>query len=153
MNDFVIDDLDKEIIKRLQLNARRSFQEIAKELNVSGGTIHVRVNKLKEMGIFKGAKIVLDYDSLGYTVVAFIGINLHNASDNKYVITKLKSMSEVLEIHYTTGSYGIFIKVAAKNTKDLHRFLVENLQSLSEIQSTETLISLDCPVDRDVQML
>jgi Lrp/AsnC family transcriptional regulator for asnA, asnC and gidA len=116
MSDYTIDDLDKEIMKRLQLNARRSFQEIAKELNVSG-----------------------------YTVTSFIGINLHNASDNKFVIAKLKTMKEVLEVHYTTGSYGIFVKVAAQSTKDLHRFLVENLQSLSEIQSTETLISLDCP--------
>lgn len=152
MTDEIIDDLDKEIIKRLQLDARRSFQEIAKELNVSGGTIHVRVNKLKKMGVYKGSRVILDYDSLGYSVIAFIGINLHNASDNKYVVTKLKSMSEVLEIHYTTGSYGIFVKVAAKNTKDLHRFLVENLQSLSEIQSTETLISLDCSVARDIQL-
>ena len=150
-DDF--DTLDLKILTLLQQDARIPFQEIARELNVSGGTVHVRYNKLKEHGVIKGSKLLIDYGKLGYDVSAFIGVNLHNAGDYRPVLEKLKSMPEITEAHYTTGTYSIFIKVVAKSTRGLHTFLMEKLQTLTEIQSTETFISLDIPVERDVTLL
>ena len=143
-----IDKLDVSIMTELQKDARVSFQDLARQMTVSGGTIHVRYNKLKDAGVVKGVRLLVDTNLLGYQICAFIGLNLHNAGDYKKVLEKLKQMPEVIEAHYTTGPYSLFIKVLAKNTQDLHRFLVERLQALSEIQSTETLISLDIPIDR-----
>ena len=149
---YKIDNLDTRILSILQENSRRSYQEIARELIVSGGTIHVRVNRLKELGIIKGSKIILDYPKLGFDVTVFIGINLHNASDSSLVLSKLNKMDEITEVHYTTGSYSLFIKAVLRSTLGLKTFLVEKLQLIEEIQSTETLISLDEPVSRDIRL-
>jgi len=147
-----IDNLDIKILSILQEDSRKSFQEIARELVVSGGTIHVRMNRLKELGIVNGSRIILDYPKLGFDVTAFIGINLHNAGDSLSVLSQLKKLDEITEIHYTTGSYSLFIKVVLKSTLGLKTFLVEKLQLIEEIQSTETLISLDQPVSKDIKL-
>ena len=149
---YKIDNLDIKILSILQEDSRRSYQEISRELVVSGGTIHVRVNRLKELGIIKGSRIILDYPKLGFDVTVFIGINLHNAGDSSSVLNKLKKMDEITEVHYTTGSYSLFIKAVLRSTLGLKTFLVEKLQLIEEIQSTETLISLDGPVSRDIQL-
>ncbi len=148
-----VDNLDREIMTVLQGDARKPFQEIARELKVSGGTVHVRFNKLKEGGVIRGSRIVIDYGNLGFDVHAFIGINLHNAGDYGAVLEKLKEMKEITEVHYTTGGYSMFIRVIAESTRGLHSFLTEKLQPLQEIQSTETFISLDIPVQRDVSLV
>jgi Lrp/AsnC family transcriptional regulator, regulator for asnA, asnC and gidA len=153
MNSDDIDKLDRKILTVLQQDARTPFQEMSRELNVSGGTVHVRYNKLKDHGVIKGSKLLIDYGKLGYDVTAFIGVNLHNAGDYRAVLEKLKNMPEITEAHYTTGTYSIFIKVVAKSTTGLHTFLTEKLQTLKEIQSTETFISLDIPVQRDVSLM
>lgn len=149
---YKIDNLDIKILSILQEDSRKSYQEIARKLVVSGGTIHVRTNRLKELGIIKGSRVILDYQKLGFDVIVFIGINLHNAGDSSLVLTKLKEMDEITEIHYTTGSYSLFIKAAFHRTLGLKTFLVEKLQKIEEIQSTETLISLDEPVSRDIRL-
>ena len=149
---YKIDNLDIKILSTLQEDSRRSYQEISRELVVSGGTIHVRVNRLKELGIIKGSRIILDYPKLGFDVTVFIGINLHNVGDSSSVLNKLKEMDEITEVHYTTGSYSLFIKAVLRSTLGLKTFLVEKLQLIEEIQSTETLISLDEPISRDIRL-
>lgn len=148
----MIDDLDRAILNRLQEDSRISFQEIARELIVSGGTIHVRVNKMKEEGIIQGSKLVIDFQKLGLEVTSFVGINLASAGDYPSALKKLKKFPEITEVHYTTGNYSMFVKVVTKSTKDLHHFLTEKLQPIPEVHSTETLISLDSPVVRDPQI-
>jgi len=152
-SDFEIDKLDRQLLSELQKDSRKPYQEIARELVVSGGTVHFRINKLKEEGVITGSKIVIDYSKFGYDVCTFIGINLHNARDYKIVIEQLKTMPEIVEAHYTTGSYSLFVKVLAKSTKGLHNFLIDKLQTIQEIQSTETFISLDIPINREVPLV
>jgi len=148
--NYEIDNLDRQILAELRRDARVSFQDIARRLLVSGGTVHVRVQKMREAGVIKGFKVILDPEKLGFDVCAFIGINLHNARDYPVVMEKLKGLPEITEIHYTTGSYSIFVKVLTESTRGLHQFLVEKLQKIDEIQSTETFISLDRPVEGKV---
>ena len=151
--NYEIDNLDREIMNKLQKDARRPFQLIAKELIVSGGTIHVRYNRMKEAGVIKGSRLVVDQEKVGFDIIAFIGINLHMARDYKLVIERLKQIPEVLEAHYTTGKYNIFIKIVAESTRGLHQFLIEQLQNIPQVQSTETLISLERPILRDIPLL
>lgn len=148
--DYEIDILDREILDILQRDARRPFQLIAKDLVVSGGTVHIRVNKLKESGVITGSKIKIDPVKMGYDVCAFVGINLQNARDYKVVIQQLKQMPEILEAHYTTGKYNIFVKILARSTRGLHHFLIERLQEIPQVRSTETFISLQMPINRDI---
>ncbi|MBN2051716.1 MAG: Lrp/AsnC ligand binding domain-containing protein [Spirochaetales bacterium] len=145
--NYELDNIDRQILAELTVDARVSFQDIARRLVVSGGTVHVRVHKMREAGLIKGFKVVIDPEKLGYDVCAFIGINLHNAGDYTVVMEKLKTFTEITEIHYTTGTYSIFVKILAATTRGLHHFLVDKLQKISEIQSTETFMSLDRPVE------
>jgi Lrp/AsnC family transcriptional regulator for asnA, asnC and gidA len=104
---------------------------------------------MKEAGVIKGSRIVVDFTKLGLEVTAFVGINLGSAKDYQTVLPKLKKLKEITEVHYTTGEYSLFVKVVTRSTRDLHLFLIERLQAIKEIQSTETLISLDNPIQRD----
>ncbi len=148
--NYEIDDLDRDILMILQKDSRKPFQLIAKQLFVSGGTVHVRYNKLKEMGVIKGNKLKVNYEKIGFDIIAFIGINLHKAVDYMVVVEKIRKIPEVLEAHYTTGKYNIFIKIVATSTKGLQHFLIGQLHNIPQIQSTETLISLERPIYRDV---
>lgn len=149
---YKLDDLDRKIIDQLMGNLRRSFQEIARALNVSGGTVHLRYNRLKEEGYIGGSRLIIDYDKLGFGVRAFVGVNLHNAVNSRTVIEKLKGYPEILEAHYTTGSYHIFLKVIQRDIAGLHRFLADCLQSLPEVQSTETILSLNTAINRELEI-
>ena len=144
-----IDDTDRSILQFLVRDSKTTYQEIADALDVSAGTIHFRVNKLKESGIITGSKVILDNEKLGLEVCAFIGINLVSAKSYGTAQKKLNALSEIVELYYTTGSYSLFAKVLLKGTKHLHHFLVEKLQALPEVQSTETLIVLDQPISRE----
>ncbi|MCB9060150.1 MAG: Lrp/AsnC ligand binding domain-containing protein [Halobacteriovoraceae bacterium] len=145
-----LDEIDRKILNYLLKDSRMSFQEIARELVVSGGTVHVRVNKMKEMGIITGSKIVVDVQKLGMEVCAFIGVNLVNAKVLDTVLKNINYLDQIVEVHYTTGQYSLLLKVYAKSTRDLHLFLVEKLQKIEGIQSSETFISLDNPINKDI---
>ena len=130
-------------------NAQQPYLDLAKKLKVSGGTIHVRMNKLTNAGIIKGSTLVLDPKKLGFDVSAYIGINLHNARDYDKVLLRLEEISFILEAHYTTGQYNIFTKIAVKSVSELHKFLLR-VQAIKEIQSTQTIMILDTPINRQL---
>jgi len=150
--DCELDTLDREILKKLQADSRKTFIEIARELSVSGGTVHARVGRMKDAGIISGSRICIDYQKLGYSIQSFIGIKLVKAHDASSLMPRLESINEVLEVHYTTGAYSLFIKVMVPSMKDLHSLLFDRLQSFDEIQSTETLIILNTSLDRDMPL-
>lgn len=123
---------------------------MAKNFGVSAATIHVRVEKMRQAGMIKSTKIVVDERKLGYDVCCFIGVILKSAKDYDKVIEKLSAFDEVVEAYYTTGNYSIFIKVMTRTIEELHSVLAGKIQSIDEIQSTETLISLQNPISREI---
>ena len=143
-----IDLIDQAILRHLLEDSRRTYQEIADDIKVSPGTVHGRIGRMKDSGVITGSKITVDLGKLGFNVCAFIGVNLSSANGLMSTLQKLERMSQVLDVHYTTGQYSLFIKVQVKTTQDLHLFLINELQSISHIQSTETFISLDNPIKR-----
>lgn len=147
-----IDEIDRAILRILQSDARESFIEIARNLGVSGGTVHARVGRMKELGLIKGSALLVDYAKLGYSVEAFIGLKLVRAHDCGTLMAKLETLPEVLEVHYTTGAYSLFIKVMARSMQDLHLILFERLQGFDEIQSTETFVILDTSLSRQREL-
>lgn len=151
MENYEIDNLDRKILGALLDDARKPFSEIASELEVSGGTVHVRMEKLKKAGIVRGAKLNLDYSALGYTIGAFVGINLHHARDYEKVLGKLKKVNGILEAHYTTGEFNIFCKIVTKSIPDLYDFL-RDLQGVAEIQTTQTTMILSSPIVRELDL-
>lgn len=123
---------------------------MAKNFGVSPGTIHVRVEKMRQSGIIKGTKVIIDERKLGYDVCCFIGIIL-KAQKIMKSDQKLESFDEVVEAYYTTGNYSIFLKVMTHTIAELHSVLATKIQLIDEIQSTETLISMQNPILRDIK--
>ncbi|CCQ10175.1 Regulatory protein AsnC [Pseudoalteromonas luteoviolacea B = ATCC 29581] len=148
---YQIDNLDKSILHALMKNARTPYAELAKRFDVSAGTIHVRVEKMKTAGIIEGTKVEINAKKLGYDVCCFIGVNLKHARDYPATIAQLNEFEEVLEAYYTTGNYSIFIKVMTRSIEHLQDVLINKIQAIEAIQSTETLISLQAPIQRTVQ--
>jgi len=148
-----LDELDKKILEALIEDARIPFMELGRKLNVSAGTIHVRVDKLKTLGVITGAHIEINYQKLGLDVCCFIGIILKSAKDQQKVLQLLQQIPEIIEAYFTTGHYNLFVKVVTKNNEHLYEFLVKKLQVIDEIQSTETLISFKTSIHREITIV
>lgn len=147
-----LDNLDRQILSILMKNATKPYTEIAKELIVSGGTIHVRMKKMEEMGIIRGANLIIDPQKLGYDVCAFIGIFLEKGTHYKTAVGFLNAIPEVVEVHYTTGAYSIFAKVICRDTAHLREVLNEKIQVVEGVQRTETLISMEESIRRQITL-
>lgn len=138
-----IDKLDLQIISEMMHNAEISYADLGKKLFVSGGTIHVRMKKLQELGIVKGTKLQVDLKMIGYDVIAFIGIYLEKSSMYDTVAKELRKIPEMVRLNYTTGSYSMFAEIICKDITQLRRILHDELQKIKGIERTETLISLE----------
>jgi Lrp/AsnC family transcriptional regulator for asnA, asnC and gidA len=123
---------------------------LGKKLFVSGGTIHVRIKKLEEIGIVKGTRLNVDLKALGYDVIAFIGIYLEKSSLYDTVAKDLRKIPEIVRLNYTTGNYSMFAEVVCKDIRQLRYVLHDELQKIKGIERTETFISLDESFSRNV---
>ena len=148
-----IDDLDRQILAMLMQDSKQAYTSLAKRLFVSGGTIHVRMRKLEqELGIVKGARLEVDYSKLGYDISAFLGIYLEKSSLYDDVAEGLSKIPEVVEAHYTTGHYSIFVRIICRDTQHLREVLHDKIQKISGIQRTETFISLQESIKRPLDI-
>jgi len=142
-NNLQIDSLDKKILSLITKNARIPFLEVARECNVSGAAIHQRIQRLINIGVIRGSEFIINPGKIGYHTCAFMGIFLKKASLFDQVVEVLESIPQIVECHYTTGQYAIFIKIYAHNNEHLKSILHDKLQSISGISATETIISLE----------
>ncbi len=147
---YQLDELDLQILDLLIKDCRTPYLEIARICHVSGGTIHVRMKKMEELGIIKGTRILLNLPKLGYDVCCFVGIYVDKTSSFDSVFEELSRIKEVVELHLTTGNYSIFAKVVCKNITDLQDILLNKINTIAGIQRTDTIISLDQPIDRNI---
>ena len=150
---YPIDNLDRDILSILIKDAKVPYTEIAKRLVVSPGTIHVRMKRMGRLGIVKGATLEIDPAKIGYDLTAFVGIYLIKGSVYNEVIDEINQIPEIVEAHYTTGEYSIFIKILCKNTDHLREVVGEKLQSLKGITRTETIISLGTSIKKQVSVI
>lgn len=148
-----IDEVDKQILSLLMIDAKTPYTDIAKTIHVSGGTVHVRMRKLEQLGIVTGASINIDYAKLGYDISAFLGIYLDKSSLYDEVAEQLKLIPEVVAAHYTTGLYSIFARVICRDTNHLKTVLHDKIQKIAGIQRTETFISLQESINRPINIL
>lgn len=152
MQNQQIDNLDKNILNALIEDARTPYAELGKRFQVSPATIHVRIEKMKTAGIVIGTKLTVEPKNLGYDVCCFIGITLTSAGDYPEVLQRLEQIEEVVEAYYTTGQYSVFIKILCHSIDDLHYVLVNKIQAIEKIRATETLISLQNPINRMIKL-
>ena len=148
--NYEIDNVDLKILALLTEDAKIPYTEIAKKVYVPGGTVHVRMRKMEEMGIVKGTTLSMDYSKLGIDVTAFMGIYLERSSLYDKVTEKLKEIPEIVKMHYTTGNYSIFIKIHCRDTRHLREVLHDKIQKVDGIERTETFISLEESLNRHI---
>lgn len=152
-NNFELDNLDIQILSILMEDATIPYTEIAKKLIVSGGTIHVRMKKMQDLGIIKGANLIIDPQKIGYDVCAFLGIFLEKGSQYKDAVDSLRKIKEIVEMHYCTGAYSMFAKIICRDTNHLRHVLNEDIQAVKGIQRTETFISLEESIRRQIKLV
>ncbi len=147
-----LDGIDKIIIKNLIEDARTPILSISREVGISGAAIHQRLRKLEATGLLAGSKFVLNPKVLGFKTLAFVGIFLDAASKYSAAIKRLKEIPEVIESHYTTGNYAIFIKILCRDNEHLMNVLNNEIQNIKGVARTETFISLDQHIDRQIKI-
>ena len=146
----MLDNLDKKILSILSKNARIPFKDVAAECNVSRAAIHQRVQHLMEDGVITGSGFDVNPKSLGYSTCTYVGITLERGSMYKQVVARLEHIPEIVECHFTTGPYTMLIKLYARDNEQLMDLLNNKLQGIPGVVATETLISLEQRVKREI---
>ena len=151
--NYEIDNTDYKILEILRDDAKKPYTEVAKKVHVSQGTIHVRMSKMEEAGIIDKTTLKINYAKLGFDITAFIGIYLEKSALYEQVLTKLKEIPEITSIHYTTGNYSMFVKIYCRDTNHLKEVLHDKMQQVEGIERTETMISLEESLDRNLKLV
>jgi Lrp/AsnC family transcriptional regulator for asnA, asnC and gidA len=149
----LIDDLDRQILDIITKNARIPYLEVARECGVSGAAIHQRVQRLIRVGVIKGSEFIVEPALVGFKTCAYIGVFLDTPGRSKEAIKKFKEIPEIIECHYTTGNYSLFIKVYARDNEHLRYILSDRIQNVEGVLRTETLISLEESINRQIPVL
>ena len=145
-----VDELDKKILEMISCNARMPFKDVAAECGVSRAAVHQRVQHLIDAGVIVGSGFHVNPASLGYSTCTYVGITLEKGSMYKDVVKRLIDIPEIVECHFTTGSYTMLIKCYAKDNEALMDLLNNKLQTIPGVVSTETLISLEQSIKREI---
>lgn len=148
----VIDGIDKKILRELIEDARKPILEIARGIGISGAAIHQRLRKLEKSGLIAGSKFIINPKVLGYHTMAFIGVFLDKAVSNPAAVKQLKSIPEVIECHYTTGNWSIFLKILCRDNAHLMDVLNKDIQAINGVSRTETFISLEQQIERQIKI-
>ncbi|MBW8359852.1 MAG: Lrp/AsnC ligand binding domain-containing protein [Weeksellaceae bacterium] len=148
---YLLDSIDKQIIHMLMDNAKTSLAHIAKNVGISTTAVHQRIKKLEQAGVIENSISFLNVRKIGYKVVAYIGVFLEQPSHYPDAVKALKEVKEVVEAHYTTGNYTIFLKVLCRDNDHLMEIL-NKLQKLKGVTRTETFISLEQSISRQLKV-
>lgn len=142
MAKFRLDNTDHHILDMLIENTRTPFTDIAKKLQISAGTVHVRVKKMEDAGIITGSSLTLDYKKLGYSFIAYVGVFLNKTSQTQFVLERINEIPYVTVAHVTTGKFNIFCKIRAKDTSHA-KDIIYSIDDIEGVTRTETMISLE----------
>ena len=151
-NNLKLDGIDKIILRNLMQDARMPILKIANKIGISGAAIHQRLRKLEKSGLIAGSKMILNPKVLGFSTTAFIGIYLDSATRIPSTIKALEKIPEVIESHYTTGNWAIFIKILCKDNTHLMEVLNDKIQQIDGVSRTETFISFAQQIDRQLKI-
>ena len=147
-----LDALDRKILELVIADARVPFLEVARACNVSGAAIHQRIQKLTNLGILKGSQFNIDPEKIGYETCAYIGLYLKDPERFDEVVEELRKIPEVVECHYTTGAFDMFIKIYAYNNHHLLNVIHDKLQPLG-LSRSETIISFNEAISRPISII
>lgn len=146
-----IDNLDKKILNIIMQNARIPSKDVAQQCGVSRAAIHQRIQRLIDMNVITGSCYTVNPRLLGYNTCTYVGVSLEKGSMYREAVDCLKKIPEVVECHFTTGPYSMLIKVYAQDNQHLMELLNDKIQQIRGVTETETLISLEQSMNRQIQ--
>ena len=147
-----IDGIDKILLNGLMKDARTSINQLSKQVGISGAAVHQRLKKLEKTELIAGSQIIINPKKLGYTTLAFVGIYLDKAMNNPLAVAQLEKIKEVIECHYTTGNWSVLVKILCKDNEHLMNVLNNEIQKINGISRTETFISLNQQIARQLTL-
>ncbi len=150
--NVVVDGIDKTILNYLMEDAKKPILEIARSIGITGAAVHQRLRKLEKSGLIEGSKLIIDPRILGYKTMAFVGVYLDKAVSNPQAVKKLSEITEVIECHYTTGNWSIFLKILCRDNEHLMELLNRDIQAIDGVSRTETFISLNQQIKRQIKI-
>lgn len=151
--DYRIDNLDRQILTRLMADATRPYTDIAQELIVSHGTVHVRMKKLREMGVITGSHLAVDAWKLGFDISAIVGVHLDKGSRYHDIVAEMRGIPEIVELYATIGAYCMFLKIVCRDSRHLLHVLRERIQMIEGVTRTETFMLMEESIRRPVTLI
>ena len=145
-----IDNLDRQILEIIMRNARIPSKDVAAKCGVSRAAIHQRIQRMIDMNVIIGSGYHVNPKLLGYRTCTYIGVRLEKGSMYKDVVPELEKIPEVVECHFTTGPYTMLCKLYARDNEHLMHLINDHVQQIPGVMSTETLISLDQSLNREI---
>lgn len=147
-----IDNLDRKILSIIMKNARIPSKDVAHECGVSRAAVHQRIQRMTELGVITGSGYTVNPKSLGYRTCTYIGVSLERGAMYRDAVKQLQMIPEVVECHYTTGTFGMLLKVYARDNEHLMTLLNDHIQMIPGVIGTETFISLDNSIHRSMPL-
>ena len=148
-----LDKLDKKILNIVMSNARMASKDIAEQCGVSRAAIHQRMQRLMDMNVIVGSGYIVNPHKLGYNTCTYVGVKLEKGSLYREAAHQLEEIPEVVECHFTTGPYTMPIKLYARDNQHLMELLNDKIQNIHGVTATETLISLDQSMNREIPIM
>ena len=152
MTKFKLDKTDHKILDMLIENSRVPFTDIAKILEMSAGTVHVRVRKMEDAGLITGSSLTIDYQKLGYSFIAFVGVFLEKTSQTQFVLERIIEIPYVTVVNVTTGKFNLFCKIRAKDTNQA-KDIIYQIDDIEGVTRTETMISLEESINDKTRLM
>lgn len=149
----ILDKLDKKILDIIIHNAKIPSKDVAAECGVSRAAIHQRIQRMIDLGVITGSGYNVNPRFLGFSTCTYIGVNLERGAMYRDAVPHLLRIPEVVECHFTTGPYTMLIKLFARDNEHLMRLLNDRIQMIPGVTGTETLISLDHSINREIPIL
>ncbi|MES2544889.1 MAG: Lrp/AsnC ligand binding domain-containing protein [Bacteroidota bacterium] len=148
-----IDFINQQIIKILSADGRIAYSEIAKELKISNSLVHQRIKKMQETGIISGFSVVLSAKEIGYETITYTGITTKEAHFAYSIAEKLKEVPEVVECHFVSGKYALFLKIIAANNEEFRKILYEKIHIIEGVGGTDSFISFGSAFQKNITLL
>lgn len=146
-----LDQVDFRILTILAEDAQTPYTEVAKRLIISPGTVHLRMRKMRDLGLIRGTTLNLDYSRMGWKFTVFLGIYLTQSTLYKQVIADLIAVKEVVKVHHVTGKYDIFIKMHAKDSIHYREVYQDSILTIEGIKGIESFISVEENLTRHIE--
>lgn len=138
----VVDETDRRLIEVLRDDGRLSVSELAERASVSRANAYQRLGRLVEDRVIRRFTAEVDHRALGHTITALILMDIDQHAW-RAVENEVMELPGVEFVALTTGTFDVVVLVRAPNMETLRDVVLERLQSMPAVRSTQTSFVLE----------